>query len=65
MIVKSKIELFDELTKTVRAIHSYEVPEIISLPIHKGQKDYLSWIDNSVKIAKKKSMRISKKKGSK
>jgi periplasmic divalent cation tolerance protein len=65
MIVKSKIELFDELTKTVRAIHSYEIPEIISLQIHKGHKDYLSWIDDSIKITKKKSMRISKKKGTK
>jgi periplasmic divalent cation tolerance protein len=29
----------------VKSIHSYEVPEIIALPIVKGTQDYLQWLD--------------------
>jgi periplasmic divalent cation tolerance protein len=62
IIVKSKKELFDELLKTVKTLHSYEVPEIISFQIQKGYKDYLSWIEKSVKNIKRKSTKIPKKK---
>lgn len=46
LIVKSKAELFqDQLVPAVQAIHPYEVPEIIALPILLGSASYLSWID--------------------
>ncbi len=44
LIIKSRTELFDEVVSSVKAIHSYEVPEIIALPVIKGSTDYLSWV---------------------
>lgn len=44
LIIKSRTELFDEVVSSVKAIHSYEVPEIIALPVIKGSPDYLSWV---------------------
>lgn len=48
LVIKTKRDLFPELTSAVQAVHSYEVPEIIGLPIVVGEKAYLSWIDAEV-----------------
>ena len=48
IILKSKQDLFKKIVKTVKAHHSYEVPEIIALPIIDGNPDYLKWIHESV-----------------
>ena len=45
LIVKTKASLFPEIISLVREVHSYEVPEIIALPIIAGNEDYLKWID--------------------
>ncbi len=48
LIVKSRAELFeDRLLPAVRAIHPYEVPEIISLPVVMGFPGYLDWIQEA------------------
>jgi periplasmic divalent cation tolerance protein len=47
MIVKTRRELFDKLESKVRELHSYEVPEIIALPIIAGSNDYLKWLRGS------------------
>jgi periplasmic divalent cation tolerance protein len=44
MIVKTQKTLFDSLTKKVKELHSYSVPEIIALPIIQGSEDYLKWL---------------------
>lgn len=45
LIVKSRADLFEgELIPAVKAIHPYDVPEIIALPIIMGSEDYLGWI---------------------
>ena len=48
MILKSKEKLLKKIIKTVKACHSYQVPEIIALLIVDGNPDYLRWIDDSV-----------------
>ena len=45
LVIKTKRDRFSALTSTVQSVHSYEVPEIIGLPIVVGEKTYLSWID--------------------
>jgi len=45
LVVKTRAALFPEIVKLVKGIHSYEVPEIIALPIVDGNADYLAWID--------------------
>ncbi|NOY39385.1 MAG: divalent-cation tolerance protein CutA [Nitrospirae bacterium] len=44
MIVKTKRDLFNALEKRVKELHSYSVPEIISLPIVQGSPEYLEWL---------------------
>ena len=44
LIIKTQAKRFDELEKRVKSLHSYAVPEIISLPIEEGSSSYLNWI---------------------
>ena len=48
IIMKTTERKFDELASRVKELHSYENPEIIALPILKGSRDYLAWIDAEV-----------------
>ena len=48
LIAKTKASLLNEIVTLIREIHSYEVPEIIALPIIGGNQDYLDWIDKEV-----------------
>ena len=41
LIVKTEASLLNEIVGLVRGIHSYDVPEIIALPIIGGNQDYL------------------------
>lgn len=47
LLVKTKASLFSEIISLVKEIHTYEVPEIIALPIIAGSEDYLKWLDNA------------------
>ena len=49
LLVKSTEAKFNDITMTIKGIHSYEVPEIIALPIVAGEPAYLEWITNSVR----------------
>lgn len=49
LIVKSTQALLNEIINLVKSLHSYEVPEIIALPIIGGNPDYLQWIEKEVK----------------
>jgi periplasmic divalent cation tolerance protein len=48
LIAKTKASLLPDILELVRKVHSYDVPEIIALPIIGGNKDYLDWIEQSV-----------------
>ncbi|MBF8251382.1 MAG: cation tolerance protein CutA [Deltaproteobacteria bacterium] len=47
LVAKTRDSLFERLEHEVKSIHSYKVPEIIALPIVKGSKEYLDWIDEN------------------
>ena len=49
IVLKSQQSFFKKIVKTVKAHHSYEVPEVIALPIIDGNPDYLKWIDESLR----------------
>jgi periplasmic divalent cation tolerance protein len=49
LIIKTDLAKFDALATKVRQLHSYEVPEIIALPIVNGNPLYLQWISEQVK----------------
>jgi periplasmic divalent cation tolerance protein len=48
LIVKTKASKLKEITELVKRVHSYEVPEIIALPIIGGNEDYLKWLDTTL-----------------
>ena len=47
LVVKSKASLISEIIELVKGVHSYDVPEIIALPIIGGNRGYLEWIDKN------------------
>ena len=49
MVIKTRKQLVNKVIKKVKSLHSYEVPEIIVLPIIGGNKQYLDWIDDSTR----------------
>ncbi len=44
LAIKTRQARFPEIEILVRRLHTYEVPEIIALPIVDGSPDYLSWL---------------------
>jgi periplasmic divalent cation tolerance protein len=53
LIAKSRADLFENgIIPTVHAVHPYEVPEIIALPILMGSRGYLDWIDKEITNSK-------------
>ncbi len=47
-IAKSELSLFPKVEETVKALHSYEVPEILAVPIVGGSESYLQWLGEHV-----------------
>ena len=47
MIAKTRKGLFDAVSVKVKELHSYDVPEIIALPIITGSPEYLKWLKES------------------
>jgi periplasmic divalent cation tolerance protein len=45
LVAKTKDRLFEKLKKRVLELHSYDVPEILALPVLAGFEKYLSWIE--------------------
>ena len=48
LIVKARLSDLKEINESVKKAHSYEVPEIIALPIIGGNEDYLKWLKITV-----------------
>ena len=47
LTAKTLTALLPALIKAVKAVHPYEVPEIVAVPITAGNPDYLKWIADS------------------
>jgi periplasmic divalent cation tolerance protein len=50
LIMKSRGDLFETLEVRVRALHSYDVPEVIAVPIVLGSRKYFEWMDSVLKV---------------
>jgi len=48
-VIKSKKDIFNELEKSIKEIHPYEVPEIIAMPVVAGSDDYLQWLSKELR----------------
>ncbi len=49
LLAKTRMENFARIVNLVKEIHSYDVPEIIALPVLAGSDDYLEWIGKETK----------------
>ncbi len=43
-IIKTTRERFDALRERLVALHPYEVPEVIAIPVEAGHPPYLDWV---------------------
>jgi periplasmic divalent cation tolerance protein len=48
VLFKTNIDRYYRLEERLKALHSYELPEIVALPVHVGLLPYLRWVDESV-----------------
>jgi periplasmic divalent cation tolerance protein len=48
LLIKTPADHVDKAIAAIKAAHSYEVPEIIAVPIESGLPEYLAWIDEVV-----------------
>jgi periplasmic divalent cation tolerance protein len=49
LIIKTSAEKFGDVRRSLQALHSYELPECIAIPITDGSPAYLNWIAESLK----------------
>ncbi|MBZ5624410.1 MAG: divalent-cation tolerance protein CutA [Acidobacteriia bacterium] len=45
LLIKSSRQCFDSLRVRLEAAHSYEVPELLALPVIEGARNYMNWLD--------------------
>jgi periplasmic divalent cation tolerance protein len=55
LLVKTRAENLEQLTKKVTELHPYEVPEVIALSLEAGYTPYFQWIDQVLKSPDKNS----------
>jgi periplasmic divalent cation tolerance protein len=51
LVIKTSRELFIELRSALESSHSYELPEILALPVIEGSTNYLLWMEGELKSA--------------
>ena len=47
-LIKSREDLYGAIEQAIRSLHPYETPEIISVPITAGSRDYLGWLNGEL-----------------
>lgn len=48
LLIKTRRDLFPKIRAEIAAIHSYEIPELIALPVVDGADTYLAWLDREL-----------------
>lgn len=48
LIIKTTTERYAELERAIRELSSYELPEILAVPVVAGSEAYLAWLAGSV-----------------
>jgi periplasmic divalent cation tolerance protein len=47
LLIKTRKSLFTKVQNAIQELHSYELPEIIAVPIDTGETNYLNWIKSA------------------
>lgn len=45
VLCKTRKSLFEEVAQKIKSVHSYELPEIIEIPITAGSQNFFDWVD--------------------
>ena len=48
-LIKTRADVFDRLAAAIRAVHPYDVPEILALPVTAGGVSYLDWLNREIR----------------
>ena len=51
LIIKTRRSRLKLLNRRIQALHSYEVPEVLALPVSAGSHAYLRWLEESLMIS--------------
>jgi periplasmic divalent cation tolerance protein len=49
LLIKTTAGKFTQIRQTIEELHSYQLPECISIPITQGSEAYLAWMEDSVR----------------
>ena len=49
LVIKTRGERFEAVRQALVAMHPYELPEVLALPIEAGHAPYLAWLDAGVR----------------
>jgi periplasmic divalent cation tolerance protein len=49
LVMKTSEEKLERLMNRVKELHSYEIPEILAVPIERGLPEYLKWLEENLK----------------
>ena len=45
-LIKTRTTLFKKVEAAIKKLHPYETPEIIAVPIIKGSREYINWLND-------------------
>lgn len=51
LMIKTSQALFDRVRTLLESSHSYELPEVLALPVVEGSPNYLAWLDKELEVA--------------
>ena len=51
LLIKTSVDLYDEVTSVIAQMHTYEIPEIIGVPVEKCRESFRNWVIQNVHSA--------------
>lgn len=50
LVIKTTVAQVDALEARVVELHSYDVPELLAIPVVRGHQPYITWVDSEVEV---------------
>ena len=50
LVIKSRRDLLAAVEQAIGELHSYEVPEVLALPVAGGSNSYLGWLEGNLRV---------------
>ena len=51
LILKTRVDRFQQVSSAIRELHTYDVPEVLAVPLSAGDGRYLSWLAGCLRDA--------------